>query len=206
MINTIISETNSLPTENEISQQNLFTELLKSLTNDNANNQESLCLISGDKLEQDYITLQCKHSFNYEALFNEIKAQKCSYNYLETQKLSRNQIKCPYCRSIQMGLIPPRDDYPKIKYVNWPIPMVYNSKTCNAKLKSGKRKGENCNKPCFTKYCKYHSKIISNQKDQETCIAVIKSGKRQGKMCGCKLKSDDNIKYKKCGKHLKINK
>ena len=37
-------------------------------------------------------------------------------------------------------------------------------------------------------------------------VYYIKNGKRKGEICGCKLRSKENIQYKKCGKHLKINK
>ena len=57
----------------------------------------SNCLITHDKLEENYITLACGHKFNYLPLYHEVVKQK-SGSILETAYLALNQIKCPYCR------------------------------------------------------------------------------------------------------------
>ena len=95
--------------------QDLFSKLLyEALNNDNSDEREK-CLITGDNLENNYIKMTCNHCFNYEAIVNEVKAQKIKkkYNHLETQKLTKSEIKCPYCRNIQKGLLPHRKDFLK---------------------------------------------------------------------------------------------
>tara|TARA_Y100000996_G_scaffold324286_1_gene260289 strand:- start:3366 stop:3974 length:609 start_codon:yes stop_codon:yes gene_type:complete len=190
--------------------QKLFSKLLCEALCETETNERERCLITGDYLEEDCIKMKCNHSFNYDAIFNEVKSQKHKnkLNHLETQKLMRGEIKCPYCRTVQKGLLPYRANYPKIRYVNWPPILIMKSNKCCAILKSGKRKGEMCGKPCYEKYCGSHmhylkQKQTSSQKNYPVCQAIIKSGKRKGEICGCKLKSK-YIQNKRCGKHLNI--
>ena len=125
--------------------------------------------------------------------------------------MGKGEIKCPYCRNVQKGLLPHRKGFPKIRYVNWPPSLVMKSNLCCAILKSGKRKGEMCGKPCYEKYCGSHLHYLNQDEksivkaNYPTCEAIIKSGKRKGEMCGCKLKPQF-IQNKRCGKHLKIKK
>ena len=65
----------------------------------------SNCLISNKKLEDNYITFDCEHKFNYEIIYKEICNQK-KHNHLEITKLKDYQIKCPYCRVITNNLLP----------------------------------------------------------------------------------------------------
>lgn len=193
--------------------QDLFSKLLcEALSNDNSDAREK-CLITGDTLENNCIKMTCNHCFNYEAIMNEIKTQKIKkkYNHLETQKLTRSEIKCPYCRTIQKGLLPHRKGFPKIRYVNWPPTLTMKANLCSAILKSGKRKGEECGKACCEKFCGSHLYYMDQinkpvvESNYSICKAIIKSGKRKGEMCGCKLKPQF-IQNKRCGKHLKIKK
>lgn len=120
------------------------------------------CLITDEKLCKDHITLKCGHKFNYVPLFKEVLFQKCSmlpknvsskivtmyikntphsnistvmynssYN-LETTKVSYNEIKCPYCRSITSHILPyyPYPDVNRIKYVNSPAELGLPALTC----------------------------------------------------------------------------
>ena len=92
--------------------QNTFHKLLmQELSNDSIDNFDNICLISNEPLEKDHITFTCKHKFNYIPIFNEIIRQKHhiihrKYNNLEVQKLTKFQMKCPYCRKIQNGILP----------------------------------------------------------------------------------------------------
>ena len=74
------------------------------------------------------------------------------------QKLSHYQIKCPYCRTIHNGVLPYRDNLyqNKLRGINWPPSKVLKTKKCTAIIKSGKRKGEPCNKWCVGKFCSRH--------------------------------------------------
>lgn len=181
-------------------------ELFKMLCEENSEDENG-CLITSEPLEDGSVELICKHRFNYKPLFSEISRQKI-YNKLETTLLKPREIKCPYCRTIQNGLIPPSNKYPELLKigVNHPMRHVFKGNKCSSILKSGKRKGEKCNKSCYGTYCSYHNNIItSNTKKNITlCNYIIKRGKRKGQECGIKCKKDNNIKNMKCSKHLKI--
>jgi len=156
------------------------------------NSYENICLITNETLTKQCIKLQCKHSFNYEPLLNEICKQKLNYlkgkkysNNLETQKLTKYQIKCPYCRTIQNGVLPHIKSQPKIKYVNWPKAQALKLNKCPYIFKSGKRKQQPCNKCCSFEYCKQHLNLLEkrnnktkNQNKTECvkCSALTKKG------------------------------
>ena len=198
-------------------------ELMNLISNDCDSDDDDVCLIDGMELEDDYITLSCKHKFNYLSLLHEIISQK-QKNYLETQYVGSYEIKCPYCRHIHKGILPYRENLYALKKkgINWPPSKVLKTNHCKAILKSGKRKGECCGKLCLEDYCPMHFKAIKKQKekaekfikcDAETlanckeentsvtnvilCNAIIKSGKRKGQVCGCKCKPGKS----KCGRH-----
>ena len=144
-----------------------FNQTLLEMLCDNENEgdnmkEENICLISKMPLENNPVTLYCKHSFNYSAILNEVRKQKpplCS-SHLETQKLSNQQIKCPYCRTIQNGLLPYKEGYEKINYVNWPINYQYLPNKCSYIFISGKRYNQPCGKKCLKNYCLNHAKIM----------------------------------------------
>ena len=196
--------------------QELFSKLLYEALSEDKCDEREKCLITGDVLDNDCIKMNCNHCFNYNAIFNEVKVQKNTikkyYNSLETQKLGRGEIKCPYCRNVQKGLLPYRSGFPKIKYVNWPPSLIMKTNKCMAVLKSGKRKGEICGKVCCEKYCGRHMYKAKSENSANTteskhvnsnfCVAIIKNGKRKGEICGCKLKSK-YIQNKRCGKHFR---
>ena len=198
-MNTVLDEPNI---------QTLFNTQLLELFNKNTE-ELSTCLISNEPLDNNCINLLCNHSFNYESIFNEICAQKGpKKSILEVQKLSKNEIKCPYCRRVHTGVLPYRAGFPKIKFVNWPPSLVIKNHNCAALLKSGKRKGNACGKPCYEKYCPMHIKYIDAKVKLNIikCEAILKSGKRKGEKCGCNLNNQKNKDNKRCGKHLKIKK
>ena len=134
-------------------------QLLEGLCEDDEN-EDHVCLISGNKLENDHITLRCSHTFNYYSIFEVVRRQKI-YSKLETCRLKKYQLKCPYCRTIQNGILPWRGGYNKLDGVNWPITRACKNKKCTAIIKSGKRKGEACGKACHSKFCNRHNKIAT---------------------------------------------
>jgi hypothetical protein len=176
-----------------------FTEELLNLINKEDIDDDDCCLIDGQPLQtQNYIELQCSHKFNYLSIFNELKIQR-NYNNLEVQKLKSYQIKCPYCRNIHNGILPYNKHIicDKIRGINWPPSKVLKIKICKAILKSGKRKGESCAKPCVYNFCNMHKK--TNAKNKNICKTILKSGTRKGKLCGCKCKKNSDY----CGRHVK---
>ena len=168
---------------------------------------DNTCLITNEPLENKYITLQCKHTFNYQPLVNEIIKQKIFWikgrkykNHLETQKLTKYQMKCPYCRTIQNGILPYLPSCKKTPFVNWPQKYSLKLNKCPYVFKSGKKKNLPCNKPCSFEYCGQHLKLLEKRKNinlnVKCCQAITKSGKN------CSRKT--NSKY--CKQHEKIHK
>jgi len=168
---------------------NFHDELMKSICN-TKKTENDLCLITAFPLEKDHITLFCNHSFNYSAILAEVIRQK-KINYLEIQKLNKMQIKCPYCRKIQTGLLPFHKKFKKIKNVNWPPKYSYSTQRCQATIRSGKRKGESCNKYCFGIKCFIHNK------ETKICSGFLKSGKRKGQQCAYRAIFGDFCKIHK---------
>ena len=143
----------------DISINDFNTQLNELLCLPESPDSEDRCLISNDILEKGHIKLICSHKFNYNSIYKEVKNQKHP-SHLETQKLSRSQLKCPYCRKIQQGLLPYRENYPKIHGVNWPPKYHYLPNNCKYAFVSGKKKNIQCNKSCAEEYCINHAKII----------------------------------------------
>ena len=93
------------------------TELYKLLDED-SDDEETLCQISGVPLTDKYVTLECNHKFNYTALYKEIYKQKFVFKTYNPNLLTKKDqlkirnskidyfIKCPYCRNIQFTLLP----------------------------------------------------------------------------------------------------
>jgi hypothetical protein len=159
-------------------------------------NEEKICLISQTSLDNNAITLNCNHTFNYLPLFNELIKQKGKANRLEVQKLKKLQIKCPYCRTIHTNVLPYKSELKnaKITGINWPPKYAIHSHRCKALFKSGKRKGQMCNQPCSQPLCNKHKP--SSHALSETCSAILKSGMNKGQHCHYKIKKDG-----RCGLH-----
>ena len=180
-----------------------FEELMISISEDNSQENDRVCLITNEQLVEPIITLECNHSFNYNAIFNEVKNQKTIYNKLETQTLKRQQIKCPYCRNSQNKLLPKFKDEEEIIGVNSPLKYCMYLNNCDYVFKSGKRKGIVCNKPCNDSKCNFHYSLtskssetnvsnetnnVSNKKHKKskkgkTCKATVKTKARYGLHC-----------------------
>ena len=96
-----------------------YDELYKSL--DEPETQEEtveLCLITNAPLKENFVTLDCNHKFNYDALYNDIYCHKKKYNSMERCSLKNKEIRCPYCRTIHKELLPYVEGYQKVHGVN----------------------------------------------------------------------------------------
>jgi hypothetical protein len=93
-------------------QIDFFNELYKSLDIEEnkfkTDDDNNLCLISNQPLVDKHIIMNCGHKFNYLPLFLDIKNHKQKFNNMEggTSHLSNDEIRCPYCRKKQKGLLP----------------------------------------------------------------------------------------------------
>tara|TARA_R110001599_G_scaffold53815_1_gene150040 strand:+ start:301 stop:1014 length:714 start_codon:yes stop_codon:yes gene_type:complete len=203
---------------NEIISASMFfnEELIKSLCDDMDDTNESkdeTCLITGEKLNDDHLTLECKHKFNYAPMFEEVVSQK-KPTQLETTRLKKNQIKCPYCRKVQSGVLPYREGDKKYISINWPPEAVYKSNFCSAILKTGKRKNEKCGKSCHNKICNRHQKLqekrdlknkekASLKNNNPKCLAIYSSGMKKGQQCNAKCKWQNILGSQHyCSRHL----
>jgi hypothetical protein len=89
-----------------------YEELYKSLDLDEDNNKteedKNLCLITNKPLCDKFVEMECGHKFNYIPLYLDIKNHKQKYNGMEgsSTKLHVNEIRCPYCRKRQQGVLP----------------------------------------------------------------------------------------------------
>jgi hypothetical protein len=102
-----------------------YEELYKSLdieeTNEKTEEDNNLCLITNQPLVDKFVNLNCGHKFNYVALFLDLKNHKQKFNGMEgSNKLSIHEIRCPYCRTKQQGVLPYYEElgFPKINGVN----------------------------------------------------------------------------------------
>lgn len=96
---------------------NFYDELFKSLDAD-SDDEATLCQITSFPLEQNSVTLECNHKFNYEPLYKEICRQKFNFKTYDFNMLTKQDqikvknsnldyfIKCPYCRNIQFTVLP----------------------------------------------------------------------------------------------------
>lgn len=169
----------------------IFNELLYKEMGNTEESDKKVCLINNEDLTDDNtIKLYCGHDFSYGSIFKEVVSQRKYKRFKE--KMKNTDIKCPYCRSIQHGILPYMDGYSKIKFVNDPPEYAMLLSTCTRVILSGKRKGILCGKRTNTEYCTRCSKI----KEKRYCSAVIRSGKKKGEQCMNICKNDNY-----CGKH-----
>ena len=117
-----------------------FNAKLFELLDKEDKDDKNICLITNNTLENDHVKLSCGHAFNYGPLFNEVVKQKCTYNSLEVTRLKNNEIKCPYCRTIQKGLLPYNDRFEKKKFVNHPVNLQCLPNNCTYVFLTGKIK------------------------------------------------------------------
>ena len=200
-----------------------YEELFKSI-NDEDDYDIDECLISLQKLEDDHVTLECGHRFNYKPIFNEVFRQKHLKSGYETQRLGKYDIKCPYCRNIQHSLLPPHKEL-QMTYVNRPLHKCMKPHKCSYVFKNGVKKGTICNKASFGDYCDGHTKILERNKnkkpmtnieqlfiqdknikidndDEKPSISVTNDFSDVYKTCNVILKSGVHI-GKPCGKFAK---
>jgi hypothetical protein len=128
-----------------------YDTLYKSLDYDSSeetdiNNKKKICEITGNVLCDRYVTMECGHTFNYDALYTEIYKQKCEFKSYTTDVLSKSNlqkirdnrkdyyIKCPYCRNVQFELLPYYADlqFTKIYGINTNDPAFRPTNTFNS--------------------------------------------------------------------------
>jgi len=113
---------------------NFFEELYKSLDDDDDDNNiedKNVCLITNKPLCEKFVEMSCGHKFNYIPLYLDIKNHKQKFNGMEgsSSRLAINEIRCPYCRTKQNGVLPYYEDLglEQVLGVNWFDNKYYNS-------------------------------------------------------------------------------
>ena len=103
----------------------------------NENKVLNNCMITHLPLTLNAVTLNCKHSFNYIALYTEL----CIHN-------NKKSISCPYCRITSEKYIPfiPLPNVNRVSGVNAPESKCMSAPTCTLILTNGPRKGHVCGK------------------------------------------------------------
>ena len=163
------------------------------------------------------------HTFNYYPLYQEIVSQKSKLRSridVTTMCLALQDLRCPYCRSLQKKLLP----YREMKGVEekWGVNAqkrhVMMAYKCKYVFLTRKEKDSVCNKPCNGEHCKYHVSVIekrnklANHKNElesplkgmtddeianhtySKCSMILKSGKSKGNACKCKCFKDGMCK------------
>lgn len=133
---------------NYIIEDNL--DLYSEIENCIIENNSNVCLLTNLPLEDNFITLDCNHKFNYLALYNETCNQK-KRNYYDIAVTKYNEIKCPYCRETTQKLLPYFCKYNVDKVVGVTIPSKYSMKLncCQYKDKNSKDSEYICGKSAF---------------------------------------------------------
>jgi len=78
---------------------------------DDANNK-NVCLITNDTLIDRHYEMNCGHKFNYAPLYKDLVNHRKKFNSMESglNVLSKSEIRCPYCRARQKGVLPYYED------------------------------------------------------------------------------------------------
>lgn len=160
-----------------------YAELKKNIesTNEEENNEEEVCLVTGQRLDDTAIQLECGHKFNYKAIFNDMYTYRYSSNYTDQLHLREHQIRCPYCRQIQENLLPylPDIEPTRARGVNYPPSLCMAKNTCSYVFKSGKNKGAMCEKKCYRTMCNQHFKPVKEPSNvdlkRETLVGMLLS-------------------------------
>jgi hypothetical protein len=163
------------------------------------------CLITGDKLEAKYITLACKHKFNYESLYTELGCQRIkNASYSSSYYSNFHGIKCPYCRQKIEGYLPLHSKFEPKKGVTHVKDTITNYQ-CKYTMKSGKYKGYRCGKKVHyfdcDDYCMTHKSTANTpltNSIMNTCEYKFKKGKNKGEKCPSKQYQNNNF----CKRHL----
>ena len=130
---------------------------------DQDQDQDNYCLLTKEPLDNIHIKLTCGHKFNYIPLYREVVMQKTSgmssTGYYYSHSLKRNEIKCPYCRTVQDKLLPylEYDGVNKTTGVNQPKTLSMSVQTCShIEYKKSKKQSSTCKEQSST-CCKEQS-------------------------------------------------
>jgi hypothetical protein len=168
-----------------------YNELYKSLDIEEEDEykleNQNLCLITNKPLTNKYVKMNCGHTFNYIPLYHDIYNHKKKFNSMETSSghLKINEIRCPYCRNKQEGVLPYYEEF-ELEKVNGVNELTYDSKM---------------EKNCMYNKCEYLTENPKfNPELPETEDLPLPSNQKWLKCCsfGSKIMSLNNYGDEKC--------
>jgi len=98
-----------------------YSELYKLLDVEESNfktdDDKNLCLITNQPLLNNFVEMCCGHKFNYIPLYKDLVNHKQKFNSMEGNvgRLNDNEIRCPYCRKKEKGVLPYYEELGLIK-------------------------------------------------------------------------------------------
>jgi hypothetical protein len=128
----------------------MFQQFLQEATGPSST--DTVCLVTGEPLGENAITLPCSHQFNYAALFAELVVlRRTGSRPYDTNYVSRREMRCPYCRARSSGILPyvPTVVSERTPGVNAPQRFCMQHRTCEQRLTRGARKNATCGRPGF---------------------------------------------------------
>jgi hypothetical protein len=175
-----------------------YAELYKSLDEGTSeeNKDDEVCLISNMPLTENYVTLECKHKFNYVPLFKDLVNRKSKLASLDVQILRANEIRCPYCRNKEAKLLPYYENMgvEKVHGINYideskivHAASSYFSGTCSFKATM----------PDNTELCCHSTYVCSFEDGKDYCHSHIRMLQR-------KIMKDKLLKKKEEEKKVKL--
>lgn len=153
-------------------------------------NEDNICMLSKEPLDNTQIKLNCGHRFNYLPLYKDFCQQKCNGSHMDITVLSAGEIKCPYCRVKTNGLLPfiICNGVKRIHGVNFPEHLCMPIFRCCYKVRGEsstksdddgvqKHSSKLCGKgnTLNTKYgfmCKKHNRLMKLQEEREARAAA----------------------------------
>ena len=194
-----------------------FSELYKLLDIDEDKDkidESKICLITQQPLIDKHVELNCGHKFNYLPLYYDLVNFKKKFNLMEgiNMRLNNVEIRCPYCRKKQTGLLPYYEELglEKINGVNFYDGININDpriqryrldekEKIKKKSKEEKKLKETGEKIIENLVLKTITIQKENLKEINGCIQILKTGPNKGNKCGCK-----NYLENLCKRHYSI--
>jgi hypothetical protein len=158
---------------------------------------EKCCLITHAPLKENFVELECGHTFNYVPLFKEIVNQK-RLSCLDNHKLSLYELRCPYCRNKQKKLLPYYEGLAGVEKkngINWIDETIfYNLGVCEFK---------NANEPGNNAFMCHNNYVKKMQDGNTYCYFHMKFMQKELKKAEEKAKKLEKLQAKEAEKKAK---
>ena len=152
-----------------------FYSVLEKELSSKTNYSEDVCGLTKEPLENNYITLECGHKFNYDAFYNHLSYSRGSDGIKSSYMLKKRSMECPYCRKRMECILPflPEKPYTENRKINYGKGKNVSLVLCDSVMKSGKRKGQCCGEPGFysekfgVNICKKHYSYLLKKQSKK---------------------------------------